>query len=88
MDGEIYQGKTSLGIIPPRGGSKGMTRRNIRVLVGKPLIAWTIEVVAKSRCLARCVVTTDDTEIADISREIGGDVPPLCVRKDWRRTVR
>ena len=71
----MYQEKTFLGIIPARGGSKGIPRKNIRDLAGKPLIAWTIEETAKSQYLDRCVISTDDTEIADIARKYGGDVP-------------
>ncbi len=71
----MYQEKTFLGIIPARGGSKGIPRKNIRDLAGKPLVAWTIEEAAKSQYLDRCVISTDDTEIADIARNFGGDVP-------------
>jgi len=65
-----------LGVIPARGGSKGVLRKNIRLLAGKPLISYTIEVAANSR-LFRTVVSTDDMEIAEISKECGGDVPFL-----------
>ena len=64
-----------LGVIPARGGSKGVPRKNIKMLGGKPLIAWTIEVCAASKRLTRTVVSTDDEEIAQIAREYGGDVP-------------
>jgi CMP-N,N'-diacetyllegionaminic acid synthase len=65
-----------LGIIPARGGSKGVPRKNIKAIGDKPLIAYTIEAAAKSR-LTRTVVTTDDEEIARVAREWGGDAPFL-----------
>lgn len=63
-----------LGIIPARGGSKGVPKKNIRDLGGKPLIAYTID-VAKASKLTSCIVSTDDEEIAQIARDCGGDVP-------------
>ena len=66
-----------LCIIPARGGSKGVPRKNIRLLNGKPLIAYTIEAALQSRTVKRLVVSTDDQEIAMISREYGADVPFL-----------
>jgi len=65
-----------LGIIPARGGSKGVPRKNIKPIGDKPLIAYTIEAAAKSK-LTRTVVSTDDEEIAKVAREWGGDVPFL-----------
>jgi CMP-N-acetylneuraminic acid synthetase len=67
--------KTVLGIIPARGGSKGVLRKNIRLLAGKPLIAYAIEVGLKSPSVDRVIVTTDDEEIAAIAREYGAEVP-------------
>lgn len=66
-----------LGIIPARGGSKGIPRKNIRVLCGKPLIAYTIEAALESRLLKRFIVSTDDAEIAEVSRKLGAEVPFL-----------
>lgn len=66
-----------LAIIPARGGSKGIPRKNIRDLAGKPLIAWTIEAALSSSGLDRVVVSTEDDEIAFISRGLGADVPFL-----------
>ncbi|MBZ0264074.1 acylneuraminate cytidylyltransferase family protein [bacterium] len=63
-----------LGIIPARGGSKGVPRKNIKLLLGKPLIGWTIEASAASN-LTRTILTTDDEEIAQIGKELGADVP-------------
>ena len=66
-----------LGIIPARGGSKGVPRKNIRQLDGKPLIAHTIEAALKSDYIGRLIVSTDDEEIAEISQKLGADVPFL-----------
>jgi N-acylneuraminate cytidylyltransferase len=63
-----------LGITPARGGSKGIPRKNIKVLSGKPLIAWTIEAAKESKMIDRYVVSTEDEEIAEISRKCGADV--------------
>ncbi len=66
-----------LGVIPARGGSKGIPGKNIRPLAGKPLIAWTIEAAQTSRLLTRTIVSTDSEEIAAVARGCGGDVPFL-----------
>ena len=66
-----------LAIIPARGGSKGVPRKNIRTLAGKPLIAWTIEAALSASGLDRVIVSTEDEEIAAISRASGADVPFL-----------
>lgn len=64
-----------LGIVTARGGSKGVPRKNIRVLAGKPLLQWTAEAALEAKRLARVVLTTDDAEIAAIGRDAGLDVP-------------
>jgi len=64
-----------LGIIPARGGSKSVPKKNIRLLAGKPLIAYTIETAQKCKMLDRTVISTDDDEIADVAKKYGGDVP-------------
>ena len=66
-----------LAIIPARGGSKRLPRKNILDLSGKPLIAWTIEAALNSKYIDRIVVSTDDQEIANISRKYGAEVPFL-----------
>jgi len=63
-----------LGVIPARGGSKGVPRKNIREVAGKPLIAYTIEAALKS-VVERVVVSTDDPEIARVAKECGAEVP-------------
>jgi len=65
---------TILGIIPARGGSKGVPRKNIKPIAGKPLLAWTIEAAAKSLLLTRFVVSTEDDEIAKIAEVHGAPV--------------
>jgi CMP-N-acetylneuraminic acid synthetase len=66
-----------LGLIPARGGSKGIPRKNVRLIAGKPLIAWTIEAALAARALDRVVVTTDDPEIAAVASAHGAEVPFL-----------
>src|SRR3989338_1568272 len=66
-----------IAIIPARGGSKGVPRKNIRLLGGKPLIAYSIEAAKKSRLVERIIVTTDDTEIAKIAKKHGAEIPFL-----------
>lgn len=66
-----------LAIIPARGGSKGVPRKNIYPLAGKPLIAWTIEAALAASGLDRVIVSTDDENIAAVSREYGAEVPFL-----------
>jgi len=62
-----------LGIIPARGGSKGVPRKNIKSIAGKPLIAWTIEKAAKSTLIDKFVVSTEDQEITNIALEYGAE---------------
>ena len=64
-----------LGIVTARGGSKGVPRKNVRELAGKPLLAWTAEAALGAKRLARVVLSTDDTEIAEVGRRAGLDVP-------------
>lgn len=65
-----------LAVIPARGGSKGVPRKNIRAVGGKPLIGYTIETALAARHLFhRVIVSTDDEEIADVARQCGAEVP-------------
>ena len=66
-----------LGVIPARGGSKGIPRKNIRPVAGRPLIAYTIEAARKARSLSRVIVSTDDPEIAEVARAWGAEAPFL-----------
>jgi len=67
--------KKLLAVIPARGGSKRLPRKNILDLGGKPLISWTIEAALGVKYIDRVIVSTDDKEIADISKKYGADVP-------------
>lgn len=64
-----------LGIIPARGGSKGVPGKNIKVLAGKPLIAWTIGEAKNSTLLTRTIISTEDDRIAEVARTYGGEIP-------------
>ncbi|NJL93831.1 MAG: acylneuraminate cytidylyltransferase family protein [Anaerolineae bacterium] len=66
-----------LGVIPARGGSKGVPRKNIAVVAGKPLLAYSILAAQHSRGLAEVIVSTDDAEIAEVARAWGAAVPFL-----------
>lgn len=63
-----------LGVIPARGGSKGLPRKNIRIVAGKPLISYTIKAAANSRFLTKFVVSTEDSEIEKVAQSLGAEV--------------
>ena len=67
----------ALAVIPARGGSRRVPRKNIREMRGRPLLAYSIEAAMRSGLFARVVVSTDDAEIADVARAEGADVPYL-----------
>lgn len=69
--------KIDMAVIPARGGSKGVSRKNVRMLAGKPLLAYTIEAALHSRCFDRTIVSTDDREIASLAVRYGAEVPFL-----------
>ena len=64
-----------VAIIPARGGSKRIPRKNIKEFFGKPMIAWSIEAAQKSNCFDRIIVSTDDEEIAEIAKKYGAEAP-------------
>ncbi len=66
-----------VALIPARGGSKGIPRKNLAPLAGKPIIAWTIAAALGSTKLGRVMVSTDDAEIAEVARKHGAEVPFL-----------
>ena len=66
-----------LGLIPARGGSKRIPRKNVRPLCGKPLLQWSIDVALAAPSVDRVVVSTDDPEIAEIARAGGAEIPFL-----------
>ncbi|MGL4447518.1 MAG: pseudaminic acid cytidylyltransferase [Shewanella sp.] len=78
-----------IAIIPARGGSKRIPRKNIKLFHGKPMIAWSILAAQKSGCFARIIVSTDDAEIAAVAREYGAEVPfirPAEIANDYATT--
>jgi len=86
----MIKGKTILAIIPARGGSKGLPGKNIKEIAGKPLIAWSIEQGKKSKYIDKLIVSTDDKEIANISKKYGADVPfirPAELASDKSKTI-
>jgi len=64
-----------LAIIPARGGSKSLPRKNLAPFMGAPLITWSVEAALRSVRVTRTIVTTDDQEIADVSAEAGAEIP-------------
>lgn len=77
-------------VIPARGGSKRIPRKNIKPFCGKPMIGWSIEAAVQSGCFDRVVVSTDDTEIADVARKCGAEVPfirPAHLSDDHTGTI-
>lgn len=79
-----------IAIIPARGGSKRIPRKNIKEFHGKPMIAYSIEAALQSNCFDKIIVSTDDIEIADIAKEYGAEVPfirPVALADDHTGTV-
>lgn len=80
----------NVAIIPARGGSKRIPRKNIKMFGGKPMIAWSIEAAKQSGVFDKIVVSTDDREIADIASSYGADVPfmrPTELSNDHAGTI-
>ena len=81
----MINGNSILGIIPARGGSKGLPRKNIQEVAGKPLIAWTIEESKKSKYIDKLILSSEDKEIIDVAKAWGCKVPfvrPVELAKD------
>lgn len=79
-----------VAIIPARGGSKRIPRKNVKAFCGKPMIAWSIEAAKASKCFDKIIVSTDDVEIADVARKWGADVPfmrPAALSDDYTGTL-
>lgn len=79
-----------VAIIPARGGSKRIPRKNIKSFCGKPMIAWSIIAAKASMCFDRIIVSTDDERIAEISQEYGAEVPflrPAALADDHTSTA-
>ena len=64
-----------VALIPARGGSKGILRKNIKLFNSKPLIYWSIKIALESNKVDRVIVSTEDEEIADIARSFSAEVP-------------
>lgn len=79
-----------LAVIPARGGSKRIPRKNIKIFGGLPMIAWSIRGALESDCFDRVVVSTDDHEIAEVARAYGAEVPfirPAELSNDYAGTI-
>jgi CMP-N,N'-diacetyllegionaminic acid synthase len=86
----MYKNKKILCIIPARGGSKGLPGKNVKLLCGKPLIAYTIEQAKNCRYIDRIVVSTEDKSIAAVAKKFGAEVPflrPKRLAKDKSSTI-
>ncbi|RDE22571.1 pseudaminic acid cytidylyltransferase [Motiliproteus coralliicola] len=79
-----------VAVIPARGGSKRIPRKNIKEFCGKPMIAWSIEAAKASGCFDRIIVSTDDDEIAEVAQAWGAEVPfvrPKELSDDFTGTI-
>lgn len=80
----------NIAVIPARGGSKRIPRKNIKPFYGKPMIAYSIEAAKESGCFDRILVSTDDEEIAGVARQYGAEVPfirPANIADDFATTM-
>jgi pseudaminic acid cytidylyltransferase len=79
-----------VAIIPARGGSKRIPRKNVKEFCGKPMMAWSIEAARASKCFDRIIVSTDDAEIAQLAKRLGAEVPfirPAELSDDYAGTL-
>lgn len=79
-----------VAVVPARGGSKGLPGKNIKPLMGKPVIAYTIEQAKQSKHIDRIIVSTEDFEIAEVSKEYGAEIPfmrPAELSRDNSSTI-
>jgi len=79
-----------VAVIPARGGSKRIAKKNIRPFFGKPIMAWSVEAARASGCFDRIIVSTDDAEIAAVARSLGAEVPftrPAELATDQAATI-
>lgn len=80
----------NIAIIPARGGSKRIPRKNIKEFHGKPMIAYSIEAALNSGCFDKVIVSTDDAEIAEVAKKYGAEVPfmrPANIADDYATTL-
>src|SRR3712207_9337312 len=86
----MYQNNKILAVIPARGGSKGIARKNIKEIEGLPLIAYTLQESQFSKYLDRTIVSTEDLEIKEVAERYGGEVPflrPAELAQDISKTI-
>ncbi|MBR8823451.1 N-acylneuraminate cytidylyltransferase [Fusobacterium necrophorum] len=86
----MYQNKKILAVIPARGGSKGIPKKNITMLDGLPLIVYTLKSAQHSKYLDRIIVSTEDFEIKKVAEQYGGEVPflrPVELAQDDSKTI-
>jgi pseudaminic acid cytidylyltransferase len=80
----------NIAIIPARGGSKRIPRKNIKLFHGKPMIAYSIEAAKQSGCFEKIIVSTDDQQIAEVALQYGAEVPflrPADIADDFATTL-
>jgi len=80
----------NIAIIPARGGSKRIPRKNIKLFHGKPMLAWSIIAAKNAACFDRIIVSTEDAEIAVVAQEYGAEVPfmrPVEIANDYATTT-
>ncbi len=86
----MINGKRVLAVVPARGGSKGLPGKNVRLVGGKPLLAWSVEVGLASRYVDKLAVSTDASDIAEVSRAAGAEVPflrPAALASDTASSI-
>jgi N-acylneuraminate cytidylyltransferase len=86
----MIDGLSVLGLITARGGSRGVPRKNLRTVAGRPLIGWTIAAARQSRVLDRVVLSSDDEEIIEVARRLGCDAPfrrPAALASDTAPSI-
>lgn len=86
----VVHPNNAVAIIPARGGSKRIPRKNIREFAGKPMIVWSIEAAMASGCFTRVIISTDDDEIAAVAERHGGEAPfrrPAALSDDHTGTI-
>lgn len=86
----MYKGKSFLAVIPARGGSKGIPRKNLALVNNKPLIQYTIDEALSSKYLDEIIVSTDNIEIAKVAQKLGVSVPylrPTSLANDHSKTI-
>ena len=79
-----------IAVIPARGGSKRVPRKNVRAFAGRPMIGYAIEAAQRSRLFEHVIVSTDDAEVAAVARELGAELPftrPAALADDFTPTV-